>query len=102
MFLFWLSLTIFQILIHFFPMDEWIFYYLTVRCWLRRCRCGKKYVIADVSQDNVRVQRIVRNEYVKAEFINSTWNMLERKSLTREQRILRDPDKYFGGYKGRV
>ena len=39
---------------------------------------------------------------MKMEFINTGWNLFERKNLTKAQRVVKDVNAYFNGYKGPV
>lgn len=94
----WLILSAFQIAYMFMPpVKHWRAIYKQTRCWIRGCRCYSWYMYQEVP---ITIKVAMKDETVSLDFVNSAWNFIEYKSLTRKQREVIDVEKYFNGYRG--
>ena len=93
----WILLMLCQLLLNFVPITQWKYIYKRTRCWMLGCQCINYYT---PKASTPHLKRLVEDEMMKMEFINTSWNLYEKLSLTKRQRIAKDVDKYFNGYKG--
>jgi len=95
----WILITCIQVMANFFPFMEAPWIYRRMRCWVRGCQCLNYHTPKDSTH---HLKRLLENEMMKMEFINTGWNLFERKNLTKAQRVVKDVNAYFNGYKGPV
>ena len=93
----WIMATAIQLIIHFIPPKDWKWIYARTRCWIKGCICQKYYTPQEATP---QLKRIIEDEMMKLDFINTAWNLYEEKSYTRMQRVVKNIMGYFNGYKG--
>lgn len=93
----WLTLTAAQLGYMFFPAKYWKYYLLQMRCWVRGCTCTNYYRETNLPPN---VDRLLKDETLSLDFINSAWNLVEGKNLSKRQREAISVEKYFGGHRG--
>lgn len=76
------------------PIRHWWPYYRMYKCYRNKCPCIGRFSLHDVPPN---IMQAMKDDAIAYEFVNSTWNFIENKNMSPEQRTALNIIKYFNG-----